>query len=88
MTWRTALFALCLIGGPFITVGSTVFYRRALEWWYENPIGLSHDAAFTISIVVLAGIALTLFISFLMWEASSGYNNEKPKRWWWEKPAA
>lgn len=85
MTWRTVIFALCLLGGPFLTVGSTVFYRRALAWWYENPIGLSHEAAFVMSVGVLIGIGITLLFSLMLWDASPGYNNDKPKRWWWEK---
>lgn len=71
-----AIFA-SLIGGPFITVGLTVFYRRALAWWYENPIAMDRESAQMASWLVIAcvGFVVTMLTAFRLIEG----------RWVWDK---
>lgn len=50
-----------LLCGPFISVGATVFYRRALQWWYEHEIDMSPDDAMIASWAVLSLICIVIF---------------------------
>lgn len=79
MTWRTPLFVICLIGGPFISIGAVTFYRRALAWWYEHEISMSADASDFVSWIVLIVIGISILFS-IVFRIIEGH------LWWEPKP--
>ncbi len=80
MNIKTVLVFASALGGPFLTVGATVFYRRALEWWYEHEIHVEHEIAVNLSIGVVVMLFMVGGISLLIRAA----NERTPKQWWWE----
>lgn len=81
MSWRTIAVFTSLICGPFVSVGITVSYRRALQWWYVNQFAIEQSDAEFMSWMVLLCVACFIGFSVLMRETTHGGD---AKRWWWE----
>lgn len=75
---KNALVILGMTLGPFVTVGITVYYRRALEFWYIHGVEMAHDMAEVMSVIVMFILAATIGFTFLL------RSQNDSKQFWWE----